>query len=49
MKFSVLFIAGGMLGMLCGNGVRSRMSDFTLRKIFVVGICFVALYLIFKS
>lgn len=49
MPLSLVFLAGGMAGMLFGSGWRSRLSGESLQRIFAVGMWFVAVYMLVRN
>jgi len=49
MPLSVLFVLGGLAGMLLGNAVRSRLTGPTLQRVFAVGMWLVAGWMLIKN
>jgi uncharacterized membrane protein YfcA len=49
MPVSALFVFGGFIGMLVGNGVRSRLNDAVLRQVFAIAMWIVGAYLLAKN
>jgi uncharacterized membrane protein YfcA len=46
---SALFLGGGLLGMLIGSAMRSKLSGPALRKIFASAMWAVGAYMLFKT
>jgi uncharacterized membrane protein YfcA len=49
MPVSVLFLAGGLVGMLAGGAVRSRLSGPALRKVFSSAMWIVGAYMLYRN
>jgi uncharacterized membrane protein YfcA len=49
MPVSVLFLAGGLLGMVAGGAVRSKLSGPALRKVFAIAMWLVGAYMLLQN
>ena len=49
MRVSAFFLAGGLLGMLGGGAMRSRLSGPVLRKVFAAAMWAVGAYMLIQN
>jgi uncharacterized membrane protein YfcA len=49
MPLSVLFVAGGFVGMLVGGALRGRLSDSMLRQVFAIAMWGVGAYMLIRN
>ena len=49
MPVSLLFLAGGLVGMLAGGAVREKLSGPALRKVFSAAMWLVGAYMLYRN